>query len=334
MNLPPESTTDVAATAVGNLSEDDTAILRDRLGVLIEAREAGIRYAESRLNGIAFLSTALLAAAIAVLSIGLGESATWIKAGLLTLAGGLSVLAGCLLIIYTRSTNPDYPFISKTSEVTRGRWKWFYRDTLPDPRSLATFGLWGRHRRDAHASEVTETDRQFPEFVSRMVAGLTDGKTDTADDLRQLYILHINERYKNQYLKNERTVLQRGLAALAVLTVAVFGIGALFALLVDDSLEGSSAAVVQDVAFTFAWKEESHRDTSVVRLSVNIDINNLSNEPYEFRRLIPIDAAGFVLASSVDSIEGIVPAGASQEIIVEAVVPVSYAPAISAWKLE
>jgi hypothetical protein len=56
---------------------------------------------------------------------------------------------------------------------------------------------------------------------------LIDAKVDALQNLEQVYVLHVNERYKNLFLSQLRTVIIRGVlaaVALAVVTVIVAGI--------------------------------------------------------------------------------------------------------------
>ena len=224
--LPDESHHDASAEVVRGLSAEDLSALQNRLGVLIQAREQGIRYAQGRLNSLAFLSGGLIAAGIAFLSVGLAISLTPASWGLGAIGVALFGLALALLVVYARSTNPAYPFIDDNAEVKRARWKWFYWDALPNPKKFADVGLWGRHKGDARAKEIAETNAQFPVFVARMVEGLTDDAVDAAEDIRQLYTLHINERYKNHYLTSVRKVLQTGLLLVLVTGALAAGIAA------------------------------------------------------------------------------------------------------------
>ncbi len=329
--LPRESHEDAGASAVQSLDVSQREDLSGRVGTLIAAREQGIRYAEGRLNSLALLSGGLIAAGIAFLSLGLAESISSIRWGLTGVALGLFILALALLLIYARSTNPRYPFIDNEADVKKARWKWFYWDALPDPSAFASIGLWGRHRKGKREAEIGETNGQFAVFAERMVEGLTDDAVDVAEDLRQLYTLHINERYKNQYLTNVRTVLQRGLVGVIAAGVVAALLGGV--LPDGDNGDGASVQSTDGVHREFDWSDAS-TDEATTEVQVAITIENLSGSTFEYKQLTAIDAHGFPLPSSGETVEGSLLDGERATMLVTVVVPTSYRKAVDSWELE
>lgn len=328
--LPTESWSDASYQAVRALSADDRATLRERVSSLIQAREQGIRYAESRLNSLAFLSGGLIAAGLAFLSLSQSVTPDPARWGLGTVGVALFALALALLVVYARSTNPTYPFIDADADVKRGRWKWFYWDALPDASKFADVGLWGRHRGGARNAEINETNRQFPIFVQRTTEGLTDEGADVADDLRQLFTLHINERYKNHYLTSVRKILQRGL--LVVLFVG--GSAAVIAALLDTD-DGRRSSVSRDngveVEFDWSTTRSASGSTSV---DLTVRVENLSDSDFSATQLRAMDESGFNLPIAVASFSEPVSPGAVAEFKLEVEAPSSYVREIDSWLLE
>jgi hypothetical protein len=184
------------------------------LSEVIAAAAERIHYAEGRRTNFTVVAGALLAGGVAILTFipdkhlsnalanfALGASAGSISLGLL------------LLIVYARQTN-RYPWTSATNT-----WKWFYRDALPDQQAFDW--TW----RDilsptAEKSRLqTEFGRQLPLFVASM-AKLKDSDVSLAQDLQQLYVLHINDKFKNSHLSQLRTILSRGLFVVAGVAIA------------------------------------------------------------------------------------------------------------------
>jgi hypothetical protein len=109
-------------------------------------------------------------------------------------------------IVYLRQTNFRYPFTQATNT-----WKWFYRYALQNHEEFTT-GMFCVQRKADIALGKRAFDAQWKSFVEHQVPGLTDLRTSAAQDLEQVFVLHVNERYKNLFLTKLRDVLVRGLA--------------------------------------------------------------------------------------------------------------------------
>lgn len=240
-------------------------------------------------------------------------------------------LAGALLLAYARSTNPRYPFIDRNAAVKQARWKWFYWDALPSAKKFATFGLFGKLGQKEREAEVQAVDEQWPQFRETMLHRLRDEDQNLEEDLRQLYTLHINERYKNAYLSNVRTILQKGLAVLLAVTVLVgavaFGVGAL----TDKGIQGSATGRLPGgVRYEQHWRETSVREGEVT-LSLVISIINTTSDVQRFFGLIARDRAGYELPIVTSPIALIVDPHASAETTLRVNVPHSYAAKIAVF---
>lgn len=177
-----------------------------------------IEYAESRRSSMATLGGVLLGAGVTLLAV-VRAFETPIEFGLGALAGGLIFASCAVLIVYARQTNPKYGFIQSGTRFRRP-WKWFYRDALPKAESFSfpshTFQTRSQAQEGIHAF-----DEQWPEF-SRRFASLINVRTDAVQNLRQVYLLHVNERYKNLFLTQLRKVLVRGLVGAVIAGVVVW----------------------------------------------------------------------------------------------------------------
>jgi hypothetical protein len=166
-----------------------------------------IEYAESRRGNMAAVGGALLGAGVASLAV-VRAFRTPIEFGLGALAGALILVSSAVLIVYARQTNPKYGFIQPQTRFQRP-WKWFYRDALPDAASF-TFPIHTLQTRTKAQEGIDAFDEQWPQFARRYV-DLINVRTDAVQNLRQVYLLHVNERYKNLFLTQLRKVLVRGL---------------------------------------------------------------------------------------------------------------------------
>jgi hypothetical protein len=329
--LPSEAPDDAATSAVGSLSEDALETLAERVRDVIDAREQGIRYAESRLNAYVVLSGGFVATALAVTSLGLSVSNMRVRIVALSFALAIAALAIALLTILVRSTNPPYPFIDKRLDLKQNRWKWFYWDALPSPQDFAKMSIWGRQSSKAHDAEVTATSTQFPSFVGRMVDGLPNDKVNAAEDLRQLYTLHINERFKNQYLTNARKVLRGGMYCVLVATLA----GAIisFAVQPNTEVKGHTVSAREEVLFDYGWHELSDGGADATAISLTMKVRNASDDRVVFRQLVALDERGYDLPAYTEDFTITVPPGKTREVTLRVIVPNSYAGAIATWTL-
>jgi hypothetical protein len=191
---------------------------------LIDHMARRIEYAESRRASFATLAGALVAAGVAILAIVNNMGASPVRLALTLLAVGLLATASLVLIVWAQQTNPNYSFIREDTKFQRP-WKWFYRDALLRDGDF-DFKWMRRSEAKIHLKGKEAFDSQWAPFVERQFK-LADPVEDVIQDFRQVYLLHVNERYKNLFLKQVRRVLVRGflasiLAALITLAVAAF----------------------------------------------------------------------------------------------------------------
>lgn len=188
--------------------------LQGPLRDLIARRIEGIHYAETRRNQLATIGGALAPIGLALIPLGLGTQVIPLRVAYLCLGVGLLVLGAATWILYMQQTNYQYPWVNVASN-----WKWFYHGALPDE---AAFGpdRWMRHSGAGRQAEERAATDQWTLFAAQ-AGGLAEERIDATQDLKQLYLLHINERYKNLFLTRMRQLLGWGLGCVVI--VAVLG---------------------------------------------------------------------------------------------------------------
>jgi hypothetical protein len=184
---------------------------------LVDHINPRIWYAEGRRGSLAALAAGLLAAGIALLTHLLTSDPFYRPAywALFAVAGGAMATGATTLVVYAAQTNFDYPFKKVTST-----WKWFYRDAIPGTAKIKV--PWYTIQSDKSRSEARSMfDREWPEFATRHKS-LLKPRVSAAQDLQQLYVLHMNEFYKNKFLTHLRRIVTWGIAATAVVAALVF----------------------------------------------------------------------------------------------------------------
>jgi hypothetical protein len=126
---------------------------------------------------------------------------------------GLFILTGSITaIIHAFQINPKYPFRKFESD-----WKWFYPNIVHEEYKPSTF--------------VVEREKEYWRKRSLHVDGLyeyaksviNEDKTERLKvDIQQLYLLHVNEKYKNCFLTSLRKVLTIGLILTSIALFVLF----------------------------------------------------------------------------------------------------------------
>lgn len=176
------------------------------VNALIDHINGRIEYTESRITKMVTLSIALIGAGVALFGAILKTLDTVpfvfgiVPSGLLIGTGLLAVL------IHSRQINPRYPF-----RGLRNDWKWFYPNIVSN---------WYRPNVMMSEDEVSLAEKKVMH-----VFGLTGYATKILNespaerlrvDVQQLYLLHVNEKYKNTFLSHLRTILKNGLALVVI----------------------------------------------------------------------------------------------------------------------
>lgn len=181
---------------------------------VIAAAAERIHYAEGRRTNFTVVAGALLAGGVAILTFIPDKNLSHALANFaLSASAGAIVLGLLLLIVYARQTN-RYPWTSATDT-----WKWFYRDALPDQQAFDWTWRDVLNPRAEKERLQAEFGRQLPMFINKMDQ-LNDPAVSVSQDVQQLYVLHINDKFKNSHLSQLRTILSRGLFAVVFLAIA------------------------------------------------------------------------------------------------------------------
>jgi hypothetical protein len=202
------------ASPMDTLSDSTLKDFRQTLRHLIDHIAQRIEYAESRRSAIAAFGGVVIAAGIATLGLIKDTRAQFLVVLFWTLGLSFIALGGLILWVYSRQTNFDYPF--KNVATTR---KWFYWYALQDPRAFSA--SWSGGLSDAARQKGTEAYNLGWQTFKNQVPDMADERRDAMQDLEQVYLLHVNERYKNLFLTDLRKILSQGLIIVVLLGVVV-----------------------------------------------------------------------------------------------------------------
>jgi len=195
-------------------------IISERIAPVIEAAAERIHYAEGRRQNFVTIGGVLLAAAVAIFTF------AWSAIDLLIIRysatfGAVAMFAVGFVVIWVfgQQTN-RYPWTSATKT-----WKWFYRDALPawDKFTISSWSYIPWAWKCSAPRVMAEYESQLATFKTRMMQ-LSDDSENLSQDLEQLYVLHVNEGYKNLHLTYLRSLLDFGIYVIIIAIV----LGALF----------------------------------------------------------------------------------------------------------
>lgn len=273
---------------VAALDKDALAYFSSNLRDLIGKRIDGIYYAETRRSQLALIGGALAAAGVALLP--LSSVTQWAPARITCLvAAGLTMALGVLVwLLFALQTNFSYPWRHSTVH----NWKWFYWQALPRP---SNFGprLVPYQRKSARTAEAAEYAQQWQAFRGQ-VTGLANTQIDATQDFKQLYLLHVDERYKNLFLTSLRRLLTWGVGAVLVLTLATF----IVTLVWDNpSVQNSSETVRSGVDIKSVWTPTNGARPNGIsdeRVELRLVVIITDNRATSFRasQFVALDAEG------------------------------------------
>ena len=193
------------------------ASLKDVIQIVAER----IHYADGRRTNFTIGAGVLIAGGVALLtSVYDKPLAAWIRYAVI--AGAIAaILAGAaVLLAYALQTN-RYPWTQATKT-----WKWFYRDALPEEKKFNTGWLsliWFERDKSRVQGEYTN---QLPRFKETIKA-LDSEDVSYDQDVQQLYVLHINDKYKNIHLSQLRTLLGTGIVVVLISALSAGVLGAI-----------------------------------------------------------------------------------------------------------
>ena len=200
---------------IKSLTDEQVSKLRKETTQVIDKVVDRIHYAESRRGNFGTIGTASVAAGLTILTFALSQSIRfefWVSTivfGSLLLVFGLSIW-----VMFSLQTN-RYPFTAATQA-----WKWHYRDALPNNTAFdlpwySYLMPWKRLRTRVQS----EYAKQLPIFYKTHLLPLSDERLALWQDVQQLYILHINEKYKNLFLNHFRSFVPIAFVSATVLAV-------------------------------------------------------------------------------------------------------------------
>jgi hypothetical protein len=282
---------------------------------VIAARISGIEYAEGRRTQLTTIAGAVTAVGVAFLP--LSGTTNWTPLRWAMIAAGLSSIAVgvAVWVLFAIQTNYKYPFLP-----VPGTWKWFYHGAIPNEEpfgpttrtsvlsALATSdeGRLTKKIKVARAQEKLAYEQEFDRFTYQ-VDGLADPRIDATQDLRQLFLLHMNELYKNKFLTQLRRVLLHGL----ILVLAASTIGFVIGFVIESRTVNRSSSVSQDGArVTASWDATGATRTNGisnfdVEYRITVRVANSASSTITIRTLVALDRNGrsipaeFLLASEL-----------------------------------
>lgn len=282
------------------LPDQELRALQETLQYLIGHIDDRIHYAESRRAPLVVAGGGLFAGSLALISLVLPNVSYPPLRFSLIIFGVCGVLVSAATwFLYARQTNFKYPFTKATKT-----WKWFYRDALPNQEAFKVPIHTFQSRQSFEHGKQAFTS-QWEQFKQNQVPGLRDLATSVYQDLQQLYVLHVNEFYKNRFLTHLRSVLSVGLLVSLALSVAVFVI--LWLADSDGVAVSSGVHVTPFVTVQSSWRPTGQtRSIGVggkeVQLLVNYRIQNKGSTKLLIASVVPKDSVGLRIPIFVESL--------------------------------
>lgn len=224
-----------------------------------------IHYAEARRATYSVIAGVMVAGGLALLTLALGAiDSLAVKYAICAAAVCFTLVGILIFVVYGRQTN-RYPWTSATKT-----WKWFYRDALP--RESAFDIGWGSYFRFGKDKKRIQSEyaSQLPEFKTGL-ARLSNAEISLEQDAEQLYVLHVNEKYKNLHLSYLRTATNKGLLWTIPIVLAAGILG------IRQDYRGHAPHRV-------------HYETNVLRLDAQWRILDAAPETHQSRILLIIHA--------------------------------------------
>lgn len=280
------------------LSQSTEAVrVSDRLAPVLAAAAERIHYAEGRRANFTVMAGALIAAGIAVLTFSSGALAhLWMQWAATYGAIASIVTGGVVIMLYSRQTN-RYPFTSATKA-----WKWFYRDALPKTDDFKLH--WYSYLPWSPGSmEIRKAySAQLADFRLRMW-GLQDEGVNLEQDLEQLYVLHVTERYKNLHLRHLSQAFNWGLVLIAFAALVGAGHGVMREIRAQD-LRTYAVTVIAPISAEASVARLSPLVASEPVFFVRLRVRNAGRSPLSIEAVTPVDRHGYPLPADVTFTEG------------------------------
>jgi len=170
-----------------------------------------IEYAENRRGQIAAVALAFLAGAVAIFLSSVVDnlrSQEWVPV-LRVAALCLFLTSAATLVLYSRQINFAYPFIKVTKT-----WRWFYHYSVSKEYKPPFHTYDTKSQREKLQKLHLEDLISYAQKTVNM-----NPKEELEQDLEQLFLVIVNEKYKNAQLSHLRTVVSCGLMLTIVILV-------------------------------------------------------------------------------------------------------------------
>lgn len=178
---------------------------------LIEHVNQRIQYTETRITRTVTFAATLIVVGMAFFAVSTKLEGAAFYLGICTtllfiLTGGITAL------IHAMQINPKYPFRALLND-----WKWFYPNIVDEKYKPTAY--------------VKETEKKYWEKRLLHIDGLKnyaekllhENNTERLKiDIQQLYLLHVNEKYKNAFLSTLRRILFWGILLISISVMSLF----------------------------------------------------------------------------------------------------------------
>ena len=185
--------------------------LSHQINVMMER----IHYTEGRRANFILIAIALLASGTTILAFTHEKFLFNAFYFILVILSSYFIFLGILIIfVYSRQIN-YYPWTNCSKNN-----KWFYRDVLKEADNF-NIGLCACifRRKKIRSKIEKEFETQYNDYKQSSDEWINDKKKDIDNDRNQIYVLHVNELYKNLYLTHLRKLTIRGIFSVLIVIV-------------------------------------------------------------------------------------------------------------------
>lgn len=185
----------------------------EEVQLLIEHVNQRIQYTETRITRTVSFSLTLILIGMAFFAVSIKLEGASFYLGLCTtflfiLTGGLTSLIHALQI------NPQYPFRALSND-----WKWFYPNIV-DEKYKPNFLV--KEKENDYWKKRLLHIYGLKSYAEKLLHENQHERLKI--DIQQLYLLHVNEKYKNVFLSNLRRILLLGLLLISISLMFLFTI--------------------------------------------------------------------------------------------------------------
>ncbi len=192
------------------LSDADILSKIEEIDALIDHVTGRISYTETRITRTVTLALTMVGFGMAFFAVVLNLHGMAFYLGIAT-AMSLILTGSIASYIHTRQINPKYPFRRMEND-----WKWFYPRIVEEEYRPNAFV----HDKDQDFLKKRLLHMEnLRRYADRLLK--EDKKERLKIDTQQLFLLHVNEKYKNCFLSSLRTILKRGLIITSMLFLAL-----------------------------------------------------------------------------------------------------------------